>query len=260
MLFLQILRGALLGGGGLALGNSIALSYGGDHKLITYVAWYGIASLLLLAGLGVWVQMHRKQPSQSGSDPCGDSADRLSQLVMGARQLAHNLANFQAWWPAIEDKGFSEKLPDGQGPTTHGEAMRTLLFMFGQFFSQAWTYQQQCRHHRHRTEVKEWVDEVFKALGNAPGGPTDATLMSSQLHAIGEQSTKGWGTAEARTITRAELKAQMSGDSQFAEDFEPLWTFLRAAGPDTEARARLKAAEESIRRVEERLIKKGYGP
>jgi hypothetical protein len=69
MLVLQIFRGALLGGGGLALGNGVALSYGGNHKVLTYVAWYLLAALLLAAGVVFWVQIHRRKEESPASDP-----------------------------------------------------------------------------------------------------------------------------------------------------------------------------------------------
>lgn len=93
---------------------------------------------------------------------CGDL---LILLRRGAKQLAHILEHFPNWWPAIKDKNFKGKLPDGYGPTTHLEAMQTLQFMFGQFFSAAWTYQSFCLTHRDQGEVKAVVDEVYDALG-----------------------------------------------------------------------------------------------
>jgi hypothetical protein len=55
----------------LALGNGIALSYGGGHKVVTYVGWYLLAGLLLAAGVVFWVEIHRRKEvadESSGAD------------------------------------------------------------------------------------------------------------------------------------------------------------------------------------------------
>jgi len=192
-------------------------------------------------------------------DPCGDPEVRLRLLAKGARQLAHNLAHFSNWWPAVKDKSFDGKLPDGR-LTTHEWAMDTLLFMFAQFFSAAWTYQDNCHRHAERDEVKIWVDEVYKALGEDPGGASDASLMSTQLHTIAVRSTNRWGEADARPFQLADFKDEMDDNSRFSRDFKPLRTFLRAAKPETEARIRLEATLEAVRRVEEMLGERGYRP
>lgn len=227
--------------------------------MATYVVWYLLAALLLGLGVVLWVMLHRKQPPSSDSDLCGDPGVRLSRLAQSARQLAHNLAHFDNWWAAVEDEGFDGRLPDGRR-TTHAEAMQTLLFMFAQFFSATWTYQDHCRRHRHRSEVIGWVNEVYRALGDGPGGPTDASIMSNQLHAVGVRSTTGWGTVRARPVQFAEFKVEMIGNPQFIEDLKPLTKLLRTAGPATEARTRLEATEGAVRRVEEKLGKKGHRP
>src|SRR6187455_2580630 len=126
--------------------------------------------------------------------------------------------------------------------------------MFGQFFSAAWAYQCFCREHPDRGEVKALVDEVYNALGKPgePGDPTDARIDSDQLHVIGEISTRGWETPEAQPIKRSDFKAKFEFHD---EAFEPLQTFLCAAGPDTAARKRLRAAEKAVKRLEDWLDK-----
>lgn len=118
------------------------------------------------------------------SDPCGDL---LRQLRPAANQLAWNLEHFPNWWIAVKDGNFNGHLPDGYGPITHSQAMETLLYMFAQFFSAAWTYQSYCMTHLDRGKVKTLVDEVYVALG-VPGQPadlaTDARIGSDLLHVL----------------------------------------------------------------------------
>ncbi|HET9197442.1 MAG TPA: hypothetical protein VFN92_04220 [Solirubrobacterales bacterium] len=185
--------------------------------------------------------------------------DLLTLLRPAANQLAWNLKHFPNWWPAVEEENFGGKLPDGYGPVTHPKAMETLLFMFGQFFSAAWTYQRFCATHLHHAKVKTLVDEVYDVLG-MPGDPvdlaTDARIGSDQLHLIGERSTRGEGSAKDRPVQRSDFRPKME---YHAEAFEPLEAFLLEAGPDTAARARLKAAEQAVKRVEEWLKENRYG-
>lgn len=185
-------------------------------------------------------------------NPCGDPKVRLSRLAQGAKALAHNLAHFDNWWPAIEDDRFDGRLPDGR-PTTHAEAVQTLLHNFAEFFSAALTYQEQCRGHR----PLEAVQAVYGALGDDPAGPTDYSLMSSQLHVVGVRSTAEWGSVEARPIQLADFRIEFENDPRFAEDFKALGRLLRAAAPGTEARTRLEAVEESARGVVQALREKG---
>jgi hypothetical protein len=104
------------------------------------------------------------------------------------------------------------------------------------------------------------VDEVYNALGEEPAGSSDVTLMSTQLHTIAVRSTDRWGEASARPFQLADFKDEMDDNPRFARDFKPLRTFLRAAGPETEARIRLETALEAVQRVEEMLSKRGYRP
>jgi hypothetical protein len=90
VLILQIFRGALLGGGALALGNGIALSYGGGHKVVTCVGWYVLAGLLLAAGVVFWVEIHRRKKVKECGE--GQSAtkgistkDRAKVTTVGGR-------------------------------------------------------------------------------------------------------------------------------------------------------------------------------
>jgi hypothetical protein len=196
----------------------------------------------------------RRRGAADTADPRGDHL--LILLRQGANQLANDLEHFSNWWPAVEDEGFDGKLPDGY-PTTHQDAVETLLFMFGQFFSAAWTYQSFCLKHRARRDVKALVDEVYDALGKAgdPGDATDARIGSNQLHVIGRLSTERWGESEARPFERFDFEAELGNHS---EAFDPLRTFLSVAGPDTAARSRLEAAEKAVRRVGDWLGEKGF--
>jgi hypothetical protein len=63
---------------------------------------------------------------------------------------------------------------------------------------------------------------------------------------------------DARPIQLADFKIEIENDPRFVEDFKALRRLLCAARPGTEARARLKAVEKAVRRVEMGLIKKGY--
>jgi hypothetical protein len=238
-------RGLLIAGGTLLIGAALG--------------WIQPPPLCIVAvgiiGLGMFLAGLRKLETP---DPCGDPKVRLSQLIASATELANTLAHFDNWWAAVlADEDFNDMLPDGR-LTTHDWAMDTLLHMFAQFFSAAWTYQANCHKHRDRAEVIEWVDEVYEALTDDPGGPTDPTLMSPYLHTIAVRCTERWGDAEARPFQLAEFKDKMDDNPRFARDFKPLSKFLLEARPRTKTRARLKETEQAVERVKERLEKKGY--
>ncbi len=246
-----------LAGVGVGLALFVAEQAGLDLPTWLLIALGACALAMIVGGLLIPFLSDKDAGGLTEApDPCGEL---LSLLRPGARQLAHILENFPNWWPAVEDENFKGKLPDGYGPTTHPKAIETLLFMFGQFFSVAWTYQRFCLQHSNRTEVKALVDEVYLALGKRgdPEDLTDVRIGSDQLHDIGERSTRGWGTADGRPVPRSDFRAKLE---YHAEAFEPLRTFLCAAGPETTARARLEAAEEAAKRIEEWLNENGYGP
>jgi hypothetical protein len=213
-------------------------------------------SLVLWTPLGEYLGFHSDEPTDAPPDPC---ADLLILLRRQARQLAHILEHFSNWWPAIENKNFTGKLPDGYGPTTHQKAIEKLLFKFGQFFSAGWSYQSFCPNHPDAAEVKALVDEVYLVLGKAgdPGDPTDARIDSDELHSVGRLSTERWGKPEARPFEEVDFKAVLR---QHGDEFEALKTFLGEAGPDTSARRRLDEAAKAARAVEQWLTEHGYGP
>ena len=236
---LTLSRGLLIAVGTLLCGAAL----GWAHPPALVIGLVGVAGALLL---------FRGLRTLETPDPCGDPKVRLSLLAQGAHQLAHNLEHFDNWWEAVRSEDFDGKLPDGR-PTTHPFAMQTLLYGFAQFFSAAYTYQEHCRGRPPLDSVKQ----VYKALGDNPGGDTDYSLMSNELHAVGRLSTTGWGTAEARPIQFADFKIDIENDPRFVEDFKALRRLLRMAAPGTEARARLEAVEMSARGVEEDLIWRG---
>jgi|GEM_PF-1740681 len=210
-------------------------------------------------GAGAVSQPVADQPSGGRPNPCGDPVERLRALWKGAHQLGWNLKHFWNWWSAVDDEDFNGKLPDEHGPVTHDEAMETLCFMFGQFFSAAWTYQSFCRKHPRWSEVKKLVDEVYNALGmpQDTGGRPDDRIGATPLHIIGRLSTNRWGEPDSEPLDEVGFRAVLKQD---ADDFEPLRVFLRQAGPDTAARDRLEAARQELERVEEWLEENGYGP
>jgi hypothetical protein len=211
----------------------------------------GGLSLILWTPVGRWLGFHSDKTADLYPDRCGDPKERLRELRLSAKRLAHDLKNFETWWPAVEDENFDDRI--GGRPTTHKEAMQTLLYRFARFFSVAWAYECDCPNHRNRDDVIEWVVWVYNALGNDPGGPPDYSLMSQQLHVIGERSTTDWGTAQARPIREADFKVEIEENPHFVEVFMQLSRFLRAAGPGTKARARLEAVAKSAKHVEEKL-------
>jgi hypothetical protein len=238
------------------LGTGLGFVLSGPLAGVICLFVAGVVSLVLWTPVGRWLGFHSDDATSSYLDPC---EGQLRRLRPAAHQLAHILEKFSNWWPAVEDESFKGKLPDDY-ETTHREAMETLLFMFGQFFSAAWTYQSFCLTHRNRGEVKELVDGVYDALGRRgdPGDlATDARVGSDQLHVVGERSTRGWGTTESRPMARSEFRVELD---HHAEDFEPLRTFLRAAGPDTAACVRLEAAKDAVKHVEAWLEARGYAP
>jgi hypothetical protein len=192
--------------------------------------------------------------ASSHPDPCGDPEVRRNRIRDHAKHLNWELEHFDDWWPAIENKSFDGKLPGGAMRTTHAEAMQMLLFVFAKFFSAVRTYEVQCpRQARPRKRLMKRVREVYDALGLNGGGDTDETLNSMQLHDIGERCTKDWGKAEARPFTKAELEAAVKIDPALAESLAPVRRLLLAAGPNTEARYRLRKTEGAAKRVKERL-------
>lgn len=225
------------------------------------VGTLALLSLLLIVGpiakrLPWGISQDREAPEPEAPDPC---RELLILLGRHANQLAWNLEHFWNWWAAIQNPNFKGKLPDGYGPTTHADAMETLLFMFGQFFSTSWTYQSFCLQHPDVAKVKVLVDEVYWALGKAGGVPdlTDARIGSDQLHLIGELSTREWGTVNGRAVPRSEFRTKLENH---ANAFEPLKEVLHAADRDTAARRRLDGAARAAREVEEWLKANGYGP
>jgi hypothetical protein len=220
--------------------------------------------------VGPWLGFGGSDHSEQGADvaappapsgPCGDSDERLRTLWKGAHQLAWNLKHFRKnWWAAVDDENFDGKLPDDEhGPVTHEKAMETLCFMFGQFFSAAWTYQSFCRKHSRWSEVKQLVDEVYKALGmpRDTGGLPDDRIGSTELHIIGRLSTDRWGEPDSEPFDEVDFRAVLKRE---AEDFEPLRVYLSQAGPDTPARDRLEVARQRLESVEDWLKQNGYGP
>jgi hypothetical protein len=132
-----------------------------------------VLSLVLWTPLGQWLGFRDDGNEEAPKAP--DSCRDLLILLRGhANQLAWNLEHFWNWWDAVHNPDFKGKLSDGYGPTTHADALETLLFMFGQFFSTAWTYQSFCLQHPDKAAVKALVDEVYWALGRA-GDAQDLT-------------------------------------------------------------------------------------
>jgi hypothetical protein len=262
-LVLQLLRGASGALAAVALGKGVDVSTDGHgHELVTYFAWYGAAAVFVIAAVVLSIVIYKRHDaggSPGAPDRCGDPKERLSELRLSAKWLAHDLKNFQNWWPAVEDEGFDDRI--GGRPTTHKEAMQTLLYRFARFFSVAWAYERDCPNHPDWNEViKEWVIGVYDALGEDPSPPPDYSLMAPQLQVIGERSTTEWGTAKARPIDFADFKVEIEGNPHFVEAFMQLKRLLLAADLDTKARARLEAVAKSAKHVEERLDKKGYRP
>lgn len=260
-LALQLLRwgsGALAA---LALGKGVDYSTDGQgHEIVTYLAWYAAGAVFVIATVLLSIVIYKRHDAGKSSatatpDPCRE----LLILLRGhANQLAWNLEHFWNWWDAVHNPDFKGKLSDGYGPTSHADAMETLLFMFGQFFSTAWTYQSFCLQHPDRAAVKALVDEVYWALGRAgdPQDLTEARIGSDQLHLIGERSTREWGTVNGRSVPRSDFKAKLE---YHAAAFEPLKEVLYAADRDTSARRRLDEAARAARAVEEWLEANDYG-
>jgi len=93
MLLLQLGR---VGCGALAtlfLGKALDLSTdGGGHELVTYLAFYGIAGLLVLATVWLWVAIHRNRESAAEQTPrtrpmtWGDLATMRVPVEMGEEE------------------------------------------------------------------------------------------------------------------------------------------------------------------------------
>lgn len=257
------LGGVASGPLGLAsLFQAVSLGYEGGHKPVTVIFWAVLGLGLVGAAALYWLWVYRQKRSNGtdtnvngAPDPCGAPKARRKLMAQGAEQLAHNLAEFEVWWPAVENPDFNDRLVSKDGKKghhiNHAQAMQTLLHKFAQFFSAQYTYQRQCHDHRPLKSVKK----VYGALTDDPGGPDDSdyALMSNQLHDVGKRSTSGWGTVDARPLELDEFQSALENDPQFAERFKPLEEFLLAAAPNTEARARLEATAKAVRRVEERL-------
>jgi hypothetical protein len=243
-----------------AIGSVLAILDNRPATIVFLFALVGLIAGLLVAHLGLWLYERwrdRKPAAGSPSDRCGDPRDRLRELRRSAKWLAHDLENFETWRRAVEDESFDGRI--GGRPTTHKEAMQRLQFIFARFFSLAWAYECDCPGHRHHDEVIEWVIGVYGALGDNPSPPPDHSLMSHQLHAIGERSTKDWGTSKAQPMGEAAFGAAIEDDPHFAGAFMQLRRLLLAgAQPNSKPRARLEAVARSARHVEERLNAKGY--
>jgi hypothetical protein len=222
--------------------------------IVYLIALGALIAGLVLAHLALsFYDRLRSRSSDGGSaqpDSCGDPEVRRNRIRDHAKHLGWELEHFDCWWPAIEDRGFNGKLPGGAMRTTHVEAMQMLLFVFAKFFSAVWTYELQCpRQARPRKRLMKRVREVYDALGLDGGGETDETVDSTKLHDLGERSTKDWGKPEARPFTKAEFEAAVKVDPVLAKSLVPIRRLLFAAGPNTEARSRLRKTEEAAKRV-----------
>lgn len=209
---------------------------------MTYLAWYGAGAVFVIATVLLSIVIYKRHDAGKSSATATPAPCR--ELLILLRGHANQLAC---------------KLSDNYGPTSHADAMETLLFMFGQFLSTAWTYQTFCLQHPDRAAVKALVDEVYWALGRVgdPQDSTDARIGSDQLHLISERSTREWGTANGRSVPRSDFRTKLE---YHADAFEPLKEVLYAADRETSARRRLDEAARAARAVEEWLTEKGYGP
>ncbi|MGN6258598.1 MAG: hypothetical protein ACTHN3_12760 [Solirubrobacterales bacterium] len=185
----------------------------------------------------------------------GDLAQRLDALLAATSQFANILENFDNWQAAVENNEYEDRLPDGTSTVTHAEAMQTLHYAFAQFFSAAWIYEDHCSEDWHRSgDLKEAVGKVYKAFGDRPIGPVDdETIMSGQLHTLGELSSERWRSAEAKPLGPADFEAKAGKDPQLAAALKPLERFLLAAEPNTEAHARVEAAKNAVKGVRDWL-------
>jgi hypothetical protein len=268
----HLLIGLLVGAGvalwlgGAAMIQSAQASAGGsEFWCYLGVGLLVVGTLALLSVLAIVGPIAKRLPWGKASDPVVPEPDvsgpyenpeeQLDSLLAAANQFANILKNFDNWWPAVKEKGFEDKLSDGTSVVTHEEAKQTLLYAFAQFFSAAWTYEDHSRDDWHRRkDLKEYVREVYNALGQRPiGDIDDETIMSGQLHRIGELSTERWRSAEARPLGRADFEAKAEKDPRLAAALNPLEKFLHAAKPDTEPHARVEAAEKAVQRVKEWL-------
>jgi hypothetical protein len=250
--------GLFVAGVGLALAIFIAEQLGIELPTCVLIALGVVALAMIVGGLAVPFMRHRRaeEPPQAPG-PYGDPEQQLDSLLAATNQLANILENFVNWWPAIEAPEYRDRLPDDTSTITHGEAMQTLLYAFAQFFSAARTYEDHNRGDWHRNkDLKESVREVYKALGRRPIGPIDdESIMSGQLHRIGELSTERWRSAQARPFGPADFELKAEKDPQLTAALEPLRRFLLAAKPNTEAHGRVEDAEKAVKRVKDWLDK-----
>jgi hypothetical protein len=87
VLTLQVLRAASGAAGG-ALFQAISLSYGGGHKAATYLAWYALSLVLLVAALGLWIAIHRQGSSRksAGKATPTERAEAIARLKLSATE------------------------------------------------------------------------------------------------------------------------------------------------------------------------------
>jgi len=256
---LQLLRGAsgALAAGALAKGVDFSTD-GHGHEFVTYLAWYGAGAVFVIATTVLSIAIYKRHETEGSlqtANPCGDLQERRDRIRDHAQHLKWELEHFDIWWEAIGNTNFDGKLGEGPMRTTHTEAMQMLLFVFAKFFSAVWTYEVQCpRQARPRRKLMRRVRKVYDALGLDGGGDTDEVVNSDQLHELGERSTKNWGKAEAKPFSKVELEVAMTNDPDLSESLAPVRRLLLAAGPDTEARSRLRRTEKAAKRVTKRLL------
>jgi hypothetical protein len=94
-------RGLLIGLGTVLLGAALGW-------IEPPAVWVG------LVGVGGFLMFLLGLRTLEVPDPCGDPEVRLRLLAKSAHQLAHNLAHFSNWWPAVKDESFDGMLPDGR--------------------------------------------------------------------------------------------------------------------------------------------------
>jgi hypothetical protein len=86
---LQVLRAAMGAAAAGALFQAISLSYGGSHKTTTYLAWYVLSGVLLVAALGLQIAIHRRRgfsrKSTGKATPTG-RAEAIAQLKLSATE------------------------------------------------------------------------------------------------------------------------------------------------------------------------------
>jgi hypothetical protein len=116
LLLLQILRGALLGAGGLALGTGVALANEGGHESLTYVVWFVVAAVLLIAGVICWFGIHRSTASADGATVL-EVADQSINITTQGQSGGTNIGqlNVAGAHPVLsgEELAHHEKVDDG---------------------------------------------------------------------------------------------------------------------------------------------------